>query len=186
MTTIESSAFAWCESLIIYCEASSPPDNWSSDWIYGRGTVAYWSGNWEYGINGGPIAKKSAYVGEYGLHHIDKGPINGDQATTYNLADSYFGTVLSEYTIRAKINNGAGNDYISYNFGYEVYVNCNFVILDDYTAVAYLDNAVDLFNNGNATDVFYFDIVKNNGQPCFVLRATLGQSSYAYYVVKTQ
>ena len=65
-----------------------------------------------------------------------------------------------------------------------MYVNCNFVILDDNRAVAYLDNAVDLFENGNATDVFYFDIVEIDGQPCFVLHATLGNHDYAYYVVR--
>ena len=127
---------------------------------------------------------KSAYIGEYVLHHIDRELITGGDATTYNLGEYYFGTVLSEQTIRAGINNGTGNDYIGYNFGNEVYVTCNFVILDNNTAVAYLDNDVDLFENGNATDVFYFDIVQVNGQPCFVLNATLGNHNYAYYVVK--
>ena len=131
-----------------------------------------------------PTSKKSECIGEYVLHHIERELISGGDATTYNLGDYYFGTVLSEQTIRAKINNGTGNDYISYDFGNEVYVTCNFVILDDDTAVAYLDNAVDLFENGNATNVFYFDIVQINGQPCFVLNATLVNHNYAYYVVK--
>ena len=94
------------------------------------------------------------------MHHIGRELISGGDATTYNPGDYYFGTGLSEQTIRAVINNGTGNDYIGYNFGNEVYVTCNLVILDDNTAVAYLDSAVDLFENGNATDVFYFDIVR--------------------------
>ena len=135
-------------------------------------------------VDDNSISKKSEYIGEYVLYRIDRELISGGDTTTYNLGDYYFGTVLSEHTIYAEINNGTGNDYIGYNFGNEVYVTCNFVILDDNTAVAYLDNAVDLFENGNATDVFYFDIVKINGQPCFVLNATLGNHNYAYYVVK--
>ena len=135
-------------------------------------------------VNDNSISKKSEYIGEYVLYRIDKEPVNGGDTTTYNLGDYYFGRVLSEHTVYAEINNGTGNDYIGYNFGNEVYVTCNFIILDDNTAVAYLDNAVDLFENGNATDVLYFDIVEINGQPCFVLNATLGNHNYAYYVVK--
>ena len=130
------------------------------------------------------VSKKSEYIGEYVLHHIDRELVSGGETTTYNLGEYYFGTVLSEQTIRAGINNGTVSDYISYDFGNEVLVNCNFVILDNNTAVAHLDSAVDLFNNGNATDVFYFDIVEIDGQPCFVLNATLGNHNYSYYVVK--
>jgi hypothetical protein len=187
VVTVESDAIAWCESLTVYCEVLSLPDNWSADWIYSHTVSFYYGADWKYDENGNPIAKKAAYVGNYGLHHIERGPISGGQATTYNLGDYYFGTVLSEYTIQAYIREGTGNDCISYYFSDDnaVYVSCHFVILDDSLAVAYLDTAVDLFNNGNATDVFYFDIVDIDGQPCFVLRATLGQSNYAYYVVKS-
>ena len=184
VTNIESHAFFSSERLTIYCEAPLRPINWSANWIYGN-TIAYWDGDWEYDANGDPTTKKSEYLGEYVLHHIDKQPISGTQATTYNLGDYYFGTVLNQYTISAHITNGTGNDYIRYNFGYEVYVNCNFVILDNSTAIAYLDSEVDLFNSGNPTDIFYFDIVEIDGQICFVLKATYGQSNYAYYVVKS-
>jgi len=182
---IESRAFAFCESLTVYCEASSRPDGWSAEWIYSWYTPCYWSGDWKFDMNGVPTVKKAAYVGGYALHHIDVKPISGGQTATYNLGDFFFGTVLSKYTIHANISIGTGSDYISYNFGNGVHVSCNFAILDDSTAVAYLDGEVDLFNNGNSTDILYFDIVEIDGQTCFVLNATYGQNNYAYYVVKS-
>ena len=185
VVTIEARAFDYCQSLTVYCKASSRPDGWSEDWMYGWGSKAhYWCDEWEFSPSGDPMAKESAYIGEYVLHHIERCPIGTDQVTTHNLGENYFGTVLSEDTIRAQIGNGTGNDSISYYFGETVYVTCTFLILDNNTAVAYLDREVDLFNNGNATNVFYFDIVTIDGQPCFILKATLGQTNYAYYVVR--
>ena len=137
-----------------------------------------------YGTDGEPMPTKNAYVGTYGLHHITEGPIGGDVRDTYYLGDTYYGSVLTEYTIRATINEGEGNDTISYDFGTPVHVTCNFVILDGTSAVAYLDSSVDLFNNGNTTDVFYFDIVEVDGKICFVLKASLIYSDFTYYVAK--
>lgn len=184
VTRIEQNAFSWCNSLKIYCGATSRPHTWNADWIYGWGTVAYWSGEWMYGTDGKPMLTKNAYVGTYGLHHITEGPIGGDARDTYYLGDTYYGGVLTEYTIRATINEGEGNDTISYDFGTPVHVTCNFVILDGTSAVAYLDSSVDLFNNGNTTDVFYFDIVEVDGKICFVLKASLIYSDFTYYVAK--
>lgn len=186
VTTAEARAFAWCPSLSIYCEAASRPDNWDANWLTSSGNAVYWSGEWGYDANEEPVAKKLAYVGEYVLHHVNKQPIGGGQATTYSIGDYYFGTTLSEYTIYAKINEGIGTDYISYNFGQPVSVSCNIVILNDSSAIAYLSSEVDLFNSGNATSIFYFDIVEVDGRVCFVLKATYGQSDYAYYVAKKQ
>ena len=45
-------AFYSCSSLIIYCEVSSQPNEWNSDWNYNVGQV-YWSGEWSY-VDGVP------------------------------------------------------------------------------------------------------------------------------------
>ena len=184
VTTVETNAFAWCDNLKIYCEIDERPDGWSVGWIYNWNIYAYWGGGWIYGTDGEPMPTKSAYVGEYGLHHITVGPIDGDVKDIHYLGETYYGTVLTEYTIRAIINEGEGNDSVSYNFGIPVYSTCNFVILSDTSAVAYLDDYVDLFNNGNLTNVLYFDIIEIDGEPCFVLEASLIYSNFAYYVAK--
>lgn len=118
------------------------------------------------------------------MNRIETQSVNDGDVKSYNLGDYYFGTTLSTSTIQATIGNGVGNDSISYNFGAPVSTTCNFVILDETTAVAYLDNKVDLFNDGNATNVLCFDIVEVGGQACFVLRATYYGTNYAYYVAK--
>ena len=184
VTTVETDAFAWCDDLKIYCEIDERPDGWSAGWKYNWNIYAYWGGEWQYGTDGDPMFAKSRYVGEYGLHHITEGPIGQDPKYVYYLGEQYYGSVLTQHTIRATINAGEGNDTISYDFGSPVRVTCNFVILSDTSAVAYLDSPVDLFNNGNSTNVFYFDIVEIDGQFCFVLKASLIYSDFTYYVVK--
>ena len=52
VTSIGSSAFSGCSSLTIYCEASSKPSGWNSNWNDSNRPV-YWSGQWSY-INGVP------------------------------------------------------------------------------------------------------------------------------------
>ena len=129
--------------------------------------------------------EKTAYIGEYVFHHINRKLSNG-QLQNYNVGDYYFGTTLSEYTIYASIGNGSGNDYISYDFGSPVSVTCDFEILDEHRAVAHLDGTVDLFNDGNTADKLYFDITEIDGQLCFILKATHVQTEYEYYVRKTE
>lgn len=129
--------------------------------------------------------KKAEYVGEYLFHHIVRNLSSGN-TKNYYIGDYYFGTTLSDYTIYAKIGNGVGKDSISYNFDSPVSVTCDFVILDDSKAVAYLNDTVDLFNDGNATDVLYFDITEVDGQSCFILKATHVQTVYNYYVRKSE
>ena len=58
VTAIGTGAFASCHSLNIYCEATSTPTGWNSDWNSNGGT-AYWysetekTGYWHY-VNGVP------------------------------------------------------------------------------------------------------------------------------------
>ena len=53
VTTIGNYAFYNCSSLMIYCEASSQPEGWSSSWNYSDRPV-YWIGQWEYDANVNP------------------------------------------------------------------------------------------------------------------------------------
>ncbi|MCH5172120.1 MAG: leucine-rich repeat domain-containing protein, partial [Erysipelotrichales bacterium] len=55
VTSIENSAFYGCYSLTFYCEVSSQPSEWSSNWNYYR--PVYWSGEWSY-VNGVPTPNK--------------------------------------------------------------------------------------------------------------------------------
>ena len=55
VTSIGEGAFFSCDSLIIYCEASSKPSGWNSDWNFSSRPV-YWAGEWEY-VNGVPTPK---------------------------------------------------------------------------------------------------------------------------------
>ena len=48
VTTIGSHAFRDCSNLTIYCEASSKPSGWGSDWNYYNRPVV-WSSNGQYG-----------------------------------------------------------------------------------------------------------------------------------------
>lgn len=47
-------SFSGCSNLKIYCELTSKPFIWSTDWNYKGGTV-YWSGDWHYDENGNPV-----------------------------------------------------------------------------------------------------------------------------------
>ena len=52
VTSIGNSAFRYCSSLTIYCEASSQPSEWDSNWNYSNRPV-YYAGEWEY-VDGVP------------------------------------------------------------------------------------------------------------------------------------
>lgn len=54
VASIGNKAFNCCDSLTIYCEASSQPSGWDSNWNYDNRPV-YWAGEWEYDSNGNPI-----------------------------------------------------------------------------------------------------------------------------------
>lgn len=54
VTKIGWGAFSYCNSLTIYCEASSKPSGWDSDWNYSNRPV-YWAGEWKYDSNGNPV-----------------------------------------------------------------------------------------------------------------------------------
>lgn len=49
---LEENAFEYCPKLKIFCEVSSKPDNWSSNWNVSNCPI-YWNGQWEV-INGIP------------------------------------------------------------------------------------------------------------------------------------
>ena len=53
VTSIGWYAFSFCSNLTIYCEASSRPSGWNSDWNYLGGDV-YWAGEWEM-VDGVPV-----------------------------------------------------------------------------------------------------------------------------------
>ena len=53
VTSIDDCAFAGCTSLSIYCEVSSQPSSWNTDWNGDR--PVYWAGEWEYDDNGNPV-----------------------------------------------------------------------------------------------------------------------------------
>ena len=48
VTFIDHSVFSYCSNLIIYCEASSEPSGWDSDWNVSNRPVV-WSSNGQYG-----------------------------------------------------------------------------------------------------------------------------------------
>ena len=52
--SIGSSVFQFCSSLTIYCEVSSKPSGWNSNWNYSDGPV-YWAGEWSYDENNCPV-----------------------------------------------------------------------------------------------------------------------------------
>ena len=52
VTSIGYSAFNNCSSLTIYCEASSKPSGWKSNWNSSNRPV-YWAGQWSY-VDGVP------------------------------------------------------------------------------------------------------------------------------------
>ena len=54
VTSIGNSAFYYCDSVTIYCESTSKPSGWSTDWNYSDRPI-YWGGQWEYDVNGKPI-----------------------------------------------------------------------------------------------------------------------------------
>jgi len=56
VTTIGDSAFNLCGDLTIYCEATSKPSGWNTNWNK-YGCSVYWAGQWEYDSNGNPIPK---------------------------------------------------------------------------------------------------------------------------------
>lgn len=45
--TINSNAFKNCDNLTIFCESTSKPSGWHSDWNYSKRPV-YWGGKWKY------------------------------------------------------------------------------------------------------------------------------------------
>ena len=53
VTSIGNSAFRYCDKLTIYCEASSQPSGWDSDWNSSNRPV-YWAGEWEM-VDGVPV-----------------------------------------------------------------------------------------------------------------------------------
>jgi hypothetical protein len=115
----------------------------------------------------GEIIHEELYYGEYGLGYIEV--FDGQSTQTFHIGEYYFGTTLQTSTISATMKEG--QDSITFDFGYPVSVACDIVVEGDSTAIAYLDSQVDLFNNGNPTNVLYFDIVDVNGQKGFCLKA---------------
>lgn len=53
VTSIGEDAFRACWNLSFYCEASSKPSGWSSDW--NKEQPIYWSDQWTYDENGYPV-----------------------------------------------------------------------------------------------------------------------------------
>ena len=53
VTSIGEDAFRACWDLSFYCEASSKPSGWSSDW--NKEQPVYWSDQWTYDENGYPV-----------------------------------------------------------------------------------------------------------------------------------
>ena len=58
VTNIGNHAFSGCYSLVIYCEASSKPSGWYSNWNSSNRLV-YWNGQWHYDSNGKPVPGKA-------------------------------------------------------------------------------------------------------------------------------
>ena len=56
VTSIGGDAFSGCSTLTIYCEASSQPSVWNSDWNSSRRPV-YWGGEWKM-VDGVPVPIK--------------------------------------------------------------------------------------------------------------------------------
>ena len=57
VTTIGQSAFNLCWELTIYCEATSKPSGWDTNWNSYNCSV-YWAGQWKYDENNKPIPLK--------------------------------------------------------------------------------------------------------------------------------
>ena len=55
VTSIGERAFSGCSSLTIYCEISSKPSGWDSNWNNSNCPV-YWAGQWHYDIFGNPVS----------------------------------------------------------------------------------------------------------------------------------
>lgn len=51
--TIEGNMFKSCSGVKIFCEISSKPSGWDSDW--NGSNKVYWAGQWKYDSNGNPI-----------------------------------------------------------------------------------------------------------------------------------
>ena len=63
VTSIGFYAFRYCDNLTIYCEASSQPSGWSSQWNFSNRPV-YWAGEWKYDeVTGEPVPIESGVEG---------------------------------------------------------------------------------------------------------------------------
>lgn len=110
VTSIGRYAFENCTSLTIYCEASSKPSEWDSNWNYNNNSV-YWAGEWEYDSEGNPIPKKLDEDYNYTKGLIfDENSVIGYEGTDANVV------IPSEY-----------NGYTITNIGDFAFSNCTFI-----------------------------------------------------------
>jgi hypothetical protein len=123
----------------------------------------------------------SGLRGQYGLSHITAEWIQTGEVREYDIGDFYFGTVLSPDTISVTLNDTTG--FMSYNFGQLVATNITYEIIDG-KFIMHCEDAVDLYNNGNAQKELELSIVEMDGKTCFVLEASNGYYNFKYFIAE--
>ena len=129
----------------------------------------------EYSITGDPLN------GSYRLSHIVAERISSGATETYRVGDNFFGTVLSGDTIKVEMFNGTG--YLSYTFEETVSTHITYEAEGD-TLVMICEDAIDLYNNGNAQSKYVLLKEEVGGETYFVLEASNGIYHFSYYVAE--
>lgn len=141
------------------------------------------SDNNDTGIQGEEEEKTSIdeMNGVYGLYRIVVENISSGEKDVYNVGDNYYGMMLSTDTISVTLNNGTG--VMSYVFESTVTTNITYEVIDD-KFIMICEDAVDLFNDGNAQHRYELLIEEHDGKICFVLNASSKYSNFSYYVIE--
>ena len=121
------------------------------------------------------------YNGTYVLSYIEAELISSGKKDKYELGDYYFGTTLSKNTIKSIIKNGKGT--ISYNFGNDVSVECEYRF-EGNKMIAKLSSPVDLYGQGDLLSTLEFEIINIGGSKGFILHASNGYYNFSYHVMQ--